>query len=321
MIFLSAPVPPPTNRGAQISEPMRVAVDWLEFSLWNVSVEQVKRMLRGYQSGDFHDLEQGALGYERSSVGPGGSRILWSGRRPEVHVRLPGKWCAGLDETAMRTLLSYVHIHGRPTRVDLAADDWSRSVVPEEVREAFRRGEAVTHIKKRQLIENCSDGESGCTFYLGGGTSRQKLRVYDKGAQSRGEIDAIRWEVEARKEAAVSLLDSLLLGEWGEVWASRVVQLVDFRMRNADSDVSRCPRLPWFTALVGAAKKAKVYGAKPIVSLERAATWIRKQVAPTLAAVFAAHGGDLDYLTEVLGNGRARWRETHRLVVAQGLAA
>lgn len=311
--------PPPTNRGAQIPTSMRTLVDWLEFSLWNISVEEIKRVLRGYQSGDFYQLDRGALGYDHQAVGIANARIFWSAKRPEIHVTLPGKWCAGLDESQVRGLLAYVRVFGRVTRIDLAADDCERTVVPQEVRAAIQRGELVSHMRSRSCYEDLTDG--GCTVYIGAKSSRQMLRIYDKSAESHGEINAVRWEIQARAEAAVSLADSLVLGSWGRVWAARLVQMIDFRDRNADSDVSRCPRLHWFSALVGAAKKAKVYGAKPVVSLERAIGWIRKQVAPTLAAVFAAKGGDLDYLTDVLGNGRARWRETHRLVVAQGLAA
>jgi len=41
--------------------------------------------------------------------------------------------------------------------------------------------------------------------------------------------------------------------------------------------------------------------------------------APSLAAVFANKGGDMDYLQELLAEGRKRWGEKHRLI-ADGLA-
>ena len=55
-----------------------------------------------------------------------------------------------------------------------------------------------------------------------------------------------------------------------------------------------------------------------VISSDQTEAWIEKQAAPSLAAVFANKGGDVDYLQDLLTEGRKRWGENHRLT-ADGL--
>ena len=117
-----------------------------------------------------------------------------------------------------------------------------------------------------------------------------------------------------RDEAAQSLVRELVLGNWGEVWASRLVQLVDFRDRTAKSLVDRCPRSEWFQGIVGDAKKAAVYEPRPVVSAEKVEGWLYRQVAPSLSAMTTRYGGGLGYVERLLKEGRGRWKAKHRLL-------
>jgi len=302
--------PQTTNRGAEIS--LVVSVDWLEFSVKDVGVVEVERVLVSYVLGDFPEVERGMLGYERQKVGPGGSRVLWSGRRPEVHVILPGEWCGGLSEEQMRGLLLWVDTMGKASRCDLAGDDWLRRASPRDVKDAVERGEAVTHTRSHRWVEDLHSKIG--TLYFGAPSSRQMVRVYDKTEESGGAIDAVRWEVQARDEAAQSLVRELVLGNWGEVWASRLVQLVDFRDRSSKLLVDRCPRMSWFEGIVGDAEKAVVYEAQPVVSAEKVDNWLHRQVAPSLAAMMMRSGGDLAYVENLMEDGKKRQKTKHRLL-------
>lgn len=302
--------PQPTNRGAEIS--VAVAVDWLEFSVQERDVGEVERVLRSYMAGDYLEVEHGMLGYESQKVGPGGARILSSAKRPEVHVVLPGDWCGAVSEDQMRGLLLWVDVAGKASRCDLAGDDWQRRVSPRDVRDAVVRGEVVTHTRRHRWIEDL--GTKVGTMYFGAPSSRQMVRVYDKREESGGIIDAVRWELQTRDEAAESLVRELALGNWGATWASRLVQLVDFRDRGANELVNRCPRLGWFEAIVGNAEKAVVYDARPVASAEKAERWLYRQVGPTLSAMTARYGGDLGYVERLVKDGRVRWRTKHRLL-------
>jgi phage replication initiation protein len=289
-----------------------ICVDWLEFSVKDAAVGDVESVLGSYMVGDFVEVERGKLGYERQKVGPGGSRILSSANRPEVHAILPGDWCAALSEEQMRGLLLWVDTKGKASRCDLAGDDWQRRVGPRDVRDAVKREEAVTRTKRHRWYEEL-DTDIG-TMYFGAPSSRQMVRVYDKGAESGGAIDAVRWELQARDETAQSLIRQLVLGRWGEVWASRLVQLVDFRDRSANSLVDRCPRMEWFEEIVGDAKKATVYEPRPVTSAEKVDSWLHRQVAPSLAAMMVRYGGDVEYVGGLMKDGKGRWKTKHRLL-------
>lgn len=216
----------------------------------------------------------------------------------------------------MRGLLAYVSATGRATRVDLAADDWARRVQPEQVRDALQSGDGVTHTRSRHWYQDLATG--GGTLYVGAASSRQRLRVYDKAVESGGRIAAVRWEMQTRDETAQTLPGDLAMGNWGAIWASRVVQLIDFRDRRQTERPGRCRRSEWFSGLVGDAAKARVYDPKPPRTVEEVKAWIDKQVAPSLAAVVAASGGDMDYMSHLVLIGRRRWKGKHRALLASG---
>jgi hypothetical protein len=77
-------------------------------------------------------------------------------------------------------------------------------------------------------------------------------------------------------------------------------------------------QLSWWGEFVDGCAKAESYMPVPVISAARTEAWIEKQAAPSLAAVFANKGGDMDYLQELLTEGRKRWGEKHRLI-ADGL--
>ena len=74
--------------------------------------------------------------------------------------------------------------------------------------------------------------------------------------------------------------------------------------------------MEWFAGLVGDAAKARVYDPKPPRTVEEVKAWIDKQVAPSLAAVVAASGGDMDYMSHLVVTGRSRWKGKHRALLA-----
>ncbi|MBI2723996.1 MAG: replication initiation factor domain-containing protein [Chloroflexi bacterium] len=293
-------------------------MDWLAYTLPDTTRNEVVQFLTERLPGDFVELPRGRYGFEQQAVGPQGALVLRSKRRRDVHVSLPGKWCRSIDEPTMRFVLLYASLRGHVSRCDLAADDWSKRVTPADVYDAMERKEGATHCRDWSFYRN---NKGGMTCTIGAASSLQQLKVYDKNVESRGNIDAIRWEIMARDEAAESLVALAYKRRWGKLWASRVVQMVDFRDRSVSAIPQRCPRLPWFASLVGDAKKARVYDPTPPRSLDDLDQWIEHQVGPSLTTKLIASGGDLtalhDYITDLAVRCKSRIRTKHKLMIAK----
>ena len=292
----------PTNKGAEIA----VAVDWLSVTLREAPPQAVAAFLEDILPTTWASM-RGRFGYERALRGTGGACILFSPGRPDVHVSLPGGWCAAVSRSALRKLIvHFTESAGHWTRCNLAGTDRSRVVEPEDVAAAIERGEHVTHARQLALhrgLAHCV----GATVYIGSKSSRQQVLVYDKTAESSGAVAGVRWELRARDEAAASLVQQLLEhDDWGGVWAGRLVSFIDFRQRRAGREPQRCGRTPWFEQLVGPARKIRAYPPAPDRSPERTRQWLRRQVAPTLARLVAANGGDMAPLYDLVAEGQRR---------------
>jgi len=157
---------------------------------------------------------------------------------------------------------------------------------------------------------------TGATVYLGAPASRQRLRVYDKGLESGGEMDCNRWELQSRKEAAETMAASLAYQDWGEVMASRLVGFVDFRDRSSHSEVERRQRLPWFQRLVGLVGKASAYLPQEPRTAEQVVEWVDMAIGPSLAVAMAFWQGDIGPLTDIIRDGKQRWKPRHKVMVA-----
>jgi hypothetical protein len=295
-------LPPPTYRGAEITP----GIDWLQFST-GLDREDIFDALRAWVPGDFVEAEQGLMGYEYQAIGPGGARVLWSLKRPEVHVVLPGMWCRAASQEALSACLQFVCSIGSVTRIDIRLDVTGLGeAFPTQVRAAFERGESVSHAAKWRWTESAD----GRTFNLGSGSSRRQLRVYE--LYERGDV--VRWELQERDEAAASCLAQLAIEPtWGAAIAARLVSFVDFR-DGAGQNVTRRVRVGWFAALVAGAEKAAVYAATPLRTFAQVDAFVRKHWSPMLAAWFTGLGGDLNALTAVLEAGMGRWGVRHKLV-------
>ena len=273
---------------------------------------------------DWFEKESGFYGYQRSMLGPGGAQLLYdpANKNDGEHFNIffPGQACELVSEAGMRSYLRFVRIHeGVATRCDVKIDDYEHVISPEGVRELLQTPDVVTHAHRWQSVNEGAVGhkeETGRTIYLGKAGSRQRLRVYDKGLQSDGEINAIRWEMEARKEPAVTLVASLTDGNWAQVITDRLVTFVDFRDHTSAARIVDRIRLPWFARLVGMAQKASAYLPKALRSVDQVIGWIGSQVSTSLAVVFRHWQGDISPLYEIVKEGERKLKPKHLAMLA-----
>jgi DNA relaxase NicK len=300
---------------------LEVGLDWLAFTLKSSTMRDLEKVLGSCVESSFEDAEHGTRFYRSLMVDAYGGRIEHrpydESRSAEIHVELPAKWCRAASEASLRGLLLWVRRHGRATRIDVAADDYGKRVTPAELYDDARAENRclVTRARKGSLTAGWGGG-AGSTFAVGLRGSARYLRVYDKAAESDGEIDAIRWEWEFRGEASAWASNRLINGNWGRVWADGLVSFVDYRERGARAKVAKCPRVDWFASLVADGERCRMFTAVQVSSASRMERWVNRQVWPTLSALLAVNAGDMDFIYAGLRAGREKWALKHRLAVA-----
>jgi len=307
---------------------VRLSVDWYSGTMHPssevpVDVPQVKlaaSLALGCEIEDWVETEIGSMGYQRGMVGPGQARIWWDAPgRDDIHLSLPGQACQIAGEKRLRSLFRYSLGHGgKPTRCDVAIDDYRRVISPADVLKTIQGPDCVTHARKWLVQQGGVVGSAdltGETAYLGAPSSRQRLRVYDKGLESEGEIDAVRWELESRKEAAETMVLALAYRGWGEVMASRLAGFVDFKDVESHSEVEKRRRLSWFRQLIGWTRKASAYLPKTPRTAEEVVEWLDRSIGPMLAVGMAFWKGDTGQLYEIIDRGKRRWRPRHKAMV------
>jgi DNA relaxase NicK len=254
----------------------------------------VQRRFRGYElvlAG-----EHGVLaGYKWRDAGPDDAPIL------ELHLDCPAAVLEGMALDALGLFLLQVAQHAlNITRIDATLDDWDKRQTPMDLEILSSGADNPNELNKRFLVTRAKQTDfrrskghrGGDTWYLGGSKSDGRLRVYDKSKESGGEIDAIRWELQLRGEMAKAALIRLVLHnpakemqDMGRWCASELLRFVDFKDREADKNITRCPRLSWFSDLVGDAPKALPVVVPPRLTVERMHQYAHKALPSFLATL------------------------------------
>ncbi|WP_197278753.1 replication initiation factor domain-containing protein, partial [Pseudanabaena sp. 'Roaring Creek'] len=208
----------------------------------------------------------------------------------------------------------------RFTRIDLAVDDYSKSLKPQYFKTAYQQRQHQG-FRKMSFIENfeSSEEEQGFTVYMGRRNGNKLTRFYNKSAESHGEIDAYRLEVEYKDDYTKNLIEYLLSAEnFPKAIANLVTSAIDFR---DEEDM----QLLWWNAFLTRLEAEPVdlhcQRAKP--TIEASMQWIEHQVETTLATVqeFSERitVSFEDWLKERIESGKSRMRGVHRAMVNEAV--
>lgn len=212
---------------------------------------------------------------------------------------------------------------GHFTRLDLAVDDkGARYFTMDDVSSYFNNGLWVSKFKSYQeTVSKGKGGKRGHTVYVGSRKSPLMLRIYDKALEQK-KCDVkewVRWEIEFHKQRADAVAALLVGGSsLSDVVFGILSNYLRFIVRDNERD-TRCTTCERWEQFMNGVEKLRI--ARPIreKSLEEKRDWIKKQVAPTLAACVYADGGDTEFLSVVLEIGRARMTESHYKLVREEL--
>lgn len=170
----------------------------------------------------------------------------------------------------------------RPSRIDLAYDDFSKKFTPKDYAVWFYNGCFNTRMLKHSVV---CDGKKGYTFYIG--NRRKKLiRIYDKNIESKGEIDAIRYEFELHGDYAVAMFDQII-SEDVPLFGDLILDSFKIINRDSNERIDRCEMLDEWEQFVKSSLTQNyitVSHYKRSTSWEKLQKWLEKDVMPALKA-------------------------------------
>jgi DNA relaxase NicK len=255
----------------------------------------------GVKDWAFERGTRGAQGYRETWLGPLGVRVYTNpvSGPEQCHVSIGGSCLEAMGAQWVQRLTLQCYRAGweaRATRVDLAMD--GEGFTPADCRELWERGEVRSYSRRDCWGWQCS--QEGNTFSIGSRTSERYGRVYDK----RGFT---RFEVECKGDRAAAVWADLCVvdpREWGETIRAHVRDFVEFLA-------------PWWDEFMGGVVRALlVVGSAARATADKARQWLRRQVAPWIAALTELDGGELGWLLDLVAEGRTRYGLAQRVALA-----
>ena len=185
----------------------------------------------------------------------------------------------------------------KSTRLDLCYDDYrDERLLPEEVKKCcdvgnysgFRKyaytEENTNNIRTAEMVSFGTRGKNGSGAYL---------RYYDKNLESKGAIDACRWELELSKEKACDVFFRLVccndLDEFTTLIGALIGGSVRF-LEKRDANLSRCKDLEWWAEVVKDIGRAFIRLQKDHCDIDKTIEWVENSVSPALGKIKCALG-------------------------------
>lgn len=248
----------------------------------------------------------------------------------DVWVMIPAKFINGCSSTfELRRFIVLLDKWGfKPTRLDLAIDDYTKSLTWKNFDDARKSG--LHHgFKKGRLTSSFGDElGDGFTYYMGSTGSDKMTRFYDKNVESNGEVDAYRLEVQFRDDWCKSVWGCLLRSvnsdeKFHQSIVDCVTSAIDFYDKDDDGNKHY---LDWWVAFKQMVKACGVTLSSGRVepSINRSMEWIEEQVETTLANIqnYMDRIGDdfCSWLMSRIESGRERLRSVHQNKIDSALA-
>ncbi|MBD1371251.1 replication initiation factor [Hazenella sp. IB182357] len=330
--------PPSSNTGAERTKPtgLIACYDWLGVTFQNLTERQVIEEVLLLNPDDFTEMDIGMYGYPLS-LRLGNISILYGGRKEMgVHLSMTGKGCREYEhigkvpwKALFRVMLA---VEAQFSRLDVALDDyigyWSITQVVNKV----KRNELVSRFRSAKRIEQVKIGDgstTGETVYFGSSTSMIIIRMYNKALEQLGReginpntIPEIwnRTEIQARKERAQTIAGLIANDiEIGTIIKGILKYYLRFVVKQkTDSNKRRWPVAKWWEHFLRNVEPLALKQNNEMeASVEKRLTWMRKQVAPTLAVVIRAMDGEMSAIYDLIQDGMSRLKPRDQAMIKQ----
>lgn len=307
----SQTLPPTNKKGYELS------VDWLTLSFpigSNAEAFSILELIQGtfdevIDYSPIRTVFRWGRTYKGSSSGSLRGTMIFSnppsmGQFGELRAYIPGKALAAATMSDIRDFCQISHEMYSATcaRFDVAIDDYSKVLDLTEVKRAQDDGN-FAYVETIGYHESGERGskEKGRTITFGSRQSQAYQRFYDKNVESKGEIDAIRLEVEFKDDKANALFEQWCFfdinddeQQCAKTLAGAALGAVRFCDRSSgDKNLDRCDDLPWYEKLCNSVVSGfRLRVRKKERFLDDSMSWIQKAVMPTLSMIRLYMGDD-----------------------------
>ncbi len=333
----SAVKPPYSNTGAQnTSRPnLNACVDWVSATFKTVNERELIEEILLLDPDKFDEVDNGLYGYQQS-LRLGNIAVMYNGREDMgVHLQMSGAGCREYEhigkltwETLFRVILA---CEGQITRLDMALDDHVGYFTIRKAANKIKRGELASKFRRAMRIEHIeiADGKSaGQTIYFGSGQSMIRIRMYDKRLEqlnskdvNTDEVPAFwnRTEIQSRKDRAQAVAGMIA----NDVPIGVIVQgilryYLRFLVRHHDKNKSRWKTAGWWERFLDDVEPIRLAEKTEMeATIEKRLSWIRRQVAPSLAAVISAMDGEMTAIYDLIQDGMERLKPRDIAMIKQ----
>lgn len=201
----------------------------------------------------------------------------------------------------------------RITRIDIAYDDYTKTFKPSDFGLWKMQKRISTKCQRYEIIgSEDSRGDTFCLGRRGDSGNGRYLRIYDKEYESKGKIDAIRYEFEMRRAWAQKITD-LVLNDQHFSFADLLEDMFDIvneydlsgdknidknRKSRAGQDEKWALFLETIRKIYDSDVDLKIDNKKKDNSFEKKREWLILQVMPSLFMFVAVYG--LKHLEDII---------------------
>ena len=223
-----------------------------------------------------------------------GINLPEEGRAGEMWMSLPGKVCSALDMGMFgEFMLEIRNRGGHCTRMDVNVDDFDKFITPLQVYDHAKSGAIPRFRSHHYMTGEMSHRATGDTYYAGTPGSPKLVRVYDKSLESKGRINAIRWEVEYRAKLAdeafnrvCDVVEADQTDLMPQLLGGMVVGSIDFRVVASAERVADRAEMGWWTRFkkkIGC--EVRMRAQAPVATLAKTVRFIERQAISSLAII------------------------------------
>lgn len=323
---------PVSNTGVKQTEScFEVGIDWIAGTCLQSQASELMKFLAQFFRDEF-TLGRGGIGFYqqsyRSVLGMVVGMYPYESpqNRQDCYFSIPSSVLSTIHQSRvqvlMRALTKKFSFHY--SRLDLKADDYTKTITPELAYNAYERGCVAGFRSYRWISSGSLKTGVGCTLELGrrGKSGAGKfVRIYNKTVESKGAIDATRLELELSGERCRQAA-GVLVECPPELFAQCILCCIsaslDFIERDSSGRRDRATRLPWWSALVDAVEKISLSVSRSPQTIEKMKSWINKQVSPVLATLLSSFPTTDDWWEFFWGavlDGEARMKDRHHAIV------